>query len=130
MRVRRERNEACPGEDTCTEGGRIFDERRRTGRPELPIVQICAACPLLPTKQSLHPPEMSYWTSTALRLERLKEAGAVYAYPDALTVGEWAALDALKIARAEAEDESAKERAAQQSEQAAIARLEALQRRR
>ena len=37
---------------------------------------------------------------------------------------------ALKIARAEAESESAKERAAQQSEQAAIARLEALQRRR
>lgn len=93
-------------------------------------MQICGGCPLLPTKQSLHPPELSYWTSTALRLERLKEAGAVYAYPNALTPGEWAALDALKIARAEAEDESAKERAAQQSEQAAMARLEALQKRR
>lgn len=93
-------------------------------------MQICAACPLLITKQSNHPPELSHWTGVALRLERLKEAGAVYAYPDALTVGEWAALDALKIARAESEAESAKERAHQQTEAAAMARLEALQKRR
>lgn len=95
----------------------------------MPIVQICAGCPLLATKQSAHPPELSYWTATALRLERLKEAGAVYAYPEALTAGEWAALDALKIARAEADDESAKERATQQAEAATVARLEALQKR-
>lgn len=96
----------------------------------MPVLQICAACPLLPTKQSAHPPELVHWTASALRLERLKEAGAVYAYPDALTLGEWAALDALKIARAESEEEGQRERATQQATEATIARLQAAQNRR
>lgn len=98
--------------------------------PELPILGICAACPLLPTKQSAHPPELAQWTGIALRLERLKEAGAVYSYPDALSVGEWASLDALKIARDESEEEGRREQATQQATDATVARLQAAQTRR
>jgi hypothetical protein len=35
----------------------------------------------------------------ALRLDRLRETGATFSYPDALTPVQWAALDALTIAR-------------------------------
>lgn len=129
LRVRREKGEACPGEEKCTETGRIYDERRRSSKPDLPILTICNGCPLLPTKQSEQPADLSHWVAIALRLERLKEGGAVYAYPDALTPSEWAAVDALKIARAEEEEAASKDRQNQQSDAAAIARMEALQRR-
>jgi len=130
LRVRRERNEACPGEEACTEGGRIYDERRRSSRPDLPILTICNGCPLLPTKASEQPADLSHWVSIALRLERLKEGGAVYAYPDALTPGEWAAMDALKMARAEDDDHANRDRAEKQSAAAETARIEALRQRR
>lgn len=96
----------------------------------MPILQICAACPLLPTKASEQPPDLARWLATATRLERLKEAGAVYAYPDALTPGEWAALDGVKLGRLDAEEDAAKEKAGQQSADAAMARLQAAQQRR
>lgn len=128
--MRRETNEHCPSEERCEEGGRIFMERRRFRNDALPILTICNGCPLLPTKTSEQPQDLAHWSSVALRLERLKEAGAVYAYPDALTPAEWAALDALKLGRLEADDEAAKEKASQQAEQATVTRLQAAQNRR
>ena len=105
-------------------------ERRRFRNDDLPVLTICQECPLLPTKASEQPQDLAHWSSVALRLERLKEAGAVYAYPDALTPGEWAALDALKLGRLEADDEAAKEKASQQGTDATVARLQAAQNRR
>jgi hypothetical protein len=45
------------------------------------------------------PGHLSALIIDALRLDRLRETGATFSYPDALTPVQWAALDALTIAR-------------------------------
>lgn len=87
-------------------------------------------CPLLYTKPGYVEPDIKRWASVATRLSRLKEGGAVYAYPDGLTPAEWAAIDALQLARIEADNKDQDTQGAAAVESAAINRLEAAKKRR
>lgn len=68
-------------------------------------------------------PELQQWAAVATRLSRLKEGGAVYAYPDGLSVAEWAAMDALQLARIENDSKDAETRRDEAATDAAITRL-------
>lgn len=98
----------------------------------MPVLDICEgdgderpACPLLVSKPGFASPELQFWALQATRLTRLKEAGAVFTYPDALRVAEWAALDAAMLARIEAENEGQQEKQSEAVENAMAARLTA-----
>ena len=51
-------------------------------------------------------PILETFATRAVFLDELKNAGAVFSYPDALSVGEWAALLALGRARAKLDFEA------------------------
>lgn len=87
-------------------------------------------CPLVFTKPGYVTPEIQRWAAVATRLSRLKEGGAAYAYPDGLTPAEWAAIDALQLARIENDSQDSETRQTEVATDAAITRLEAAKRRR
>lgn len=136
MALSRNRNaERCPGETVCTDGGRIWQERR-TAQAELPVLTICEGdgerppCPLLWSKEGQATPDLLHCAAQAYRLHRLAENGATFAYPDALTPMEWAIVDAFAIARIDTDNKDAEARNADAEANAAIQRLEAAKRRR
>lgn len=86
-------------------------------------------CPLLYSKPGYVTPDLLYWGGVAFRLSRLKEGGAVYAYPDALRVAEWCALDCLMIAKIEADNQDGETKQEQQVKNAMVARLDAAKKR-
>ena len=53
------------------------------------------------TKPGSQPPHLAEAISQVLRLDRLREGGARFQFPDALTPLEWAAIDALQCSRIE-----------------------------
>lgn len=93
------KGEQCPGEVPCEEDGFIFRHRQR--EPEKAIADICGDCHLRLTKPGSQPPHLAEAISQVLRLDRLREGGAQYQFPNALTPLEWAAIDALQMARIE-----------------------------
>lgn len=84
--------------------------------------------PMEPEAQSL-PAHLSAYILDVMRLDRLRNGGARFAYPEGLLPVEWAAMDALQAARMEDQakaDESRQQKASDNTERA---RLDALRRR-
>ena len=86
---RKQDGRSCPGEEICAHTGPLRDKSR-------PIEEICSACPLLPTKPGNIPSHLAMAVIAALRLDRLQEGGSTFAYPDALSPVEWAALSRFR----------------------------------
>lgn len=91
--------------DACYEAGARIEAEEDESRP----YEICLGCNKprgLPS-----PPHLSEPMAVALRLDRLKDAGARFDYPDGLTATEWACLDALQTARRADQESEARQRA-------------------
>src|SRR5262249_6636754 len=108
----------CPGEEVCALTGPLRDKSR-------PIEAICAGCPLKATKPGAQPGHLSAPIIETLRLDDLKQAGATFAYPDALSPLGWAGLRALQGARAKDQEKDWQQRRKSQDEHSEQARLEA-----
>jgi len=102
--------------DACYEAG-IRIEAEDESRPH----EICLGCNKprgLPSPSHLSEP-----MAVALRLDRLKDAGARFDYPDGLTAAEWACLDALQTARRADQEAEARQRAQDAEMQQRMAEL-------
>jgi hypothetical protein len=93
------KGERCPGEEMCMSiPGKPLFQYLEPGRE---IEEICFGserqrpCQLRDTKPGVTPLYLVRWVDRALELRTLKEAGATYAYPDALTTREWIAIKTL-----------------------------------
>lgn len=75
------------------------------------------------------PAHLSGHILDVLRLDRLRNGGARFAYPEGLTPVEWAAMDSLQAARLEDQARSDESRQQKATEDAERARLDALRRR-
>lgn len=93
------KGEQCPGEAVCEKSGFIAQRRQR--QPEMAILDICNDCHLRHTKPGSQPAHLAEAIASVLRLDRLREGGAGFSFPDGLTPLEWAAVDALQCARIE-----------------------------
>lgn len=120
--------ESCPGEEPCAATGRIWIARAQQGA-ELPILDVCDICPLQETKPGSEPPHLTMFIVTALDLDEAKQAGAVFPYPDALSVSEWICIRALQRARSSEEEARLKGMEKETQGQTDRARLEQMRRR-
>lgn len=66
--------------------------------PESSIESVCGGCNLRATKPGTQPAHLAVAVNSILELAELPE-NATFAYPDALTVWEWAGMRALSRAR-------------------------------
>ena len=88
-------------EGECLDQGVDLDEDSYPGL----FLEICRACHRARIVRV--PAHLAEAASVAGRLARLKEGGAVFSYPDGLTVMEWCCLEALQMGRAN-DDEAAR----------------------
>ena len=75
------------------------------------------------------PAHLSGHILDVLRLDRLRNGGARFSYPEGLTPVEWAAMDSLQAARMEDQSKSDESRQQKANQDAERARLDALRRR-
>jgi hypothetical protein len=95
--LNRSKGQRCPGEGEC-------DKLQKRGlRKREKIESFCSGCVMFGTKPGRRPESLGLLIDTALRLDELRQAGAVFHYPDALCPEEWQGLIALNRARHEAE---------------------------
>jgi hypothetical protein len=91
-------------EGECFDAGIELEQ----GRYDNLEVEICNFCQR--PRMVRQPGWLGEAVSIATRLDRLKEAGATFAYPATLSVFEWTALDALQMARQADSEADRKER--------------------
>lgn len=65
--------------------------------------EICEGCKFYPTKPEAVPREIAFYVATALELSELESSGGRFAYPEAVTPIEWAAIAGLARGRGRAE---------------------------
>ncbi len=97
------KNAGCKRSDDCLESGVKMGELPVGGYP----VEVCSKCQR--NRSIAMPPHLGYPASVATRLENLKEGGARFDYPNALTPFEWSAIEGLQRARRIEQIESDKE---------------------
>ncbi len=114
------KGERCPGEEMCQQAGPL------ARFPDQPIERVCGGCYLRTTKPGYIPRDLAPWIEMALELDALKEGGAVFQYPDALSPWEWATLRALQLGRADARTKEDARRAREAERQANENRLRRL----
>ena len=68
------------------------------------------------------PTAWAWWIAEAIRLDALRQAGATFAYPDALSAEAWAALAGLQQGRAKADEAQAERDELQRRQREAQAR--------
>lgn len=91
----------------------VFDDHVNRIEPEAPTL----------------PAHLASYILEALRLDRLRNGGARFAYPEGLMPVEWAAMDALQAARMEDQAKADETRQQKVSEDSERSRLDALRRR-
>jgi len=64
----------------------------------------------------------AWWIAEAIRLDAIRQAGATFAYPDALSAAAWAALAGLQHGRAQADEAQAEREELQRRQREAQAR--------
>lgn len=79
-----------------------------------------------PNKEPPVPEHLSALVSDILRLDVLKEAGATFSYPDALSPLQWVGLEALTNARRRHQEKDHELRQREQDRQASMAKLHKL----
>lgn len=114
------KGQRCPGEEVCRIAGPI------ARYPDTPIEQVCEGCHLRTTKPGFIPKDLASWIGIVLDLDALKEAGAVFQYPDAFSPWEWAALKALQLGRQDARTKEEARMARERERQANENRLRQL----
>jgi hypothetical protein len=90
-----------------------------------PIEKICGGCDLRHTKPGSQPGHLSALIVETLRLDELKEGGATFAYPDALSALQWLSIQALVTARRKDQENDYQMRRKDQAQNAETARLQA-----
>lgn len=110
----------CPGETSCRQ--RIIEDEdgRELPNPDAGPLghpangdrtpdQICGKCSLRGTKPGSEPPHLTQFLTVACRLDKLRDAGATFVYPQSLPSPYlWAALVGSKDGRNRHEDARAK----------------------
>jgi hypothetical protein len=85
----------CPGEQTCSQ--RLIDKKPNPDKGPLAITQnadlsteeICAGCSKFGTKPGTEAPHLSAVLNLALYLDKLREAGASFPYPNCFPSPYW-----------------------------------------
>lgn len=65
--------------------------------------EVCGSCRFLPTKPEAVPSELIEFVGAALDFAEMQRGGSTFAYPDALTLSDWAAIRGLQRGRDQAE---------------------------
>lgn len=123
-------NETCPGEDRCETEEKMVIFTKRLYGDDRACEEICQDCKLLKTKPGQEPPHLTLAIVTANELDGLKEAGAVFPYPDALSAFEWTCIEALNAGRALSKANEHREEQDQREKESKRGELDAIRRRR
>lgn len=118
------KGERCPGEERCAglKGMPLYQYESRGRSPE----DTCPPCHLYPTKPGTQPVELTPWILAALDLDNLREMGASFKFPSSLSTREWAALEALGLARGVARSKERRDHEQKREREAKESRLKAL----
>ncbi len=121
LAIQRElKGQTCPGEEICATSGPLLRYRGT------PIEQVCGGCNLRHTKENNGPQNLAYAINTALDLDEVKQAGAVFSYPESLSAYEWACVRGLQRARAKDEQAQQAKQREKENNQVAQNRLRSM----
>ncbi len=119
-----EKGNICFGEGDCEDTATV--EQLFDLLPTKPLVEVCERCNA--PRGVIAPSHLAPLINSAFDTAAMGEAGATFAYPEALGVSEWLAFRCLLSARAKARKKE-EQKPGQETKEETVSRLQAMRRR-